>query len=58
MRLGGYGILLASGIVDELIYSEVGNEVLLIKHMSGPEVRRSSFDEPWIPPRGSDLLES
>jgi anti-sigma regulatory factor (Ser/Thr protein kinase)/DNA-binding NarL/FixJ family response regulator len=32
MRPGGYGILLAQGIVDELIYSEVGNEVLLIKH--------------------------
>jgi anti-sigma regulatory factor (Ser/Thr protein kinase) len=32
MRPGGFGILLARGIVDELIYSEVGNEVLLIKH--------------------------
>jgi anti-sigma regulatory factor (Ser/Thr protein kinase) len=34
MRPGGYGILIARGIVDELIYSEVGNEVLLIKHTS------------------------
>ena len=33
LRSGGYGILLARGIVDELIYSEVGNEVLLIKHL-------------------------
>jgi anti-sigma regulatory factor (Ser/Thr protein kinase)/ActR/RegA family two-component response regulator len=57
MRLGGYGILLASGIVDELIYSEVGNEVLLIKHMAGPEVRRSSFEDPWIPSKGKDFLE-
>ena len=32
MRPGGFGILVAQGIVDELIYSEVGNEVLLIKH--------------------------
>jgi len=32
MRPGGFGILLAQGIVDELIYSELGNEVLLIKH--------------------------
>ncbi len=32
MRPGGYGILLAQGIVNELMYSEVGNEVLLIKH--------------------------
>jgi anti-sigma regulatory factor (Ser/Thr protein kinase) len=33
IRLGGYGILMARKIVDELIYSEVGNEVLLIKHL-------------------------
>ncbi len=32
MRPGGFGILISRGIVDELIYSEVGNEVLLIKH--------------------------
>src|SRR5205823_8181920 len=32
MRAGGYGLLLASGTVDELIYSEIGNEVLLIKY--------------------------
>ena len=31
-RPGGFGILLARKIVDELMYSEVGNEVLLIKH--------------------------
>ena len=31
-RPGGFGILLAKKIVDEMIYSEVGNEVLLIKH--------------------------
>lgn len=29
---GGFDILAAKGIVDELIYSELGNEVLLIKH--------------------------
>jgi anti-sigma regulatory factor (Ser/Thr protein kinase)/CheY-like chemotaxis protein len=32
MRPGGYGLLLAGGTVDELIYSEIGNEVLLIKY--------------------------
>jgi len=32
MRPGGFGMLIAKGVVDELIYSEVGNEVLLIKH--------------------------
>ena len=34
MRPGGFGILLARGIVNELIYSEIGNEVLLITHLS------------------------
>jgi DNA-binding NarL/FixJ family response regulator len=33
MRPGGFGILMAQGVVDELIYSEVGNEVLMIKHL-------------------------
>jgi anti-sigma regulatory factor (Ser/Thr protein kinase) len=33
MRPGGYGLLLAGGTVDELIYSEIGNEVLLIKYL-------------------------
>ena len=32
MRPGGFGMLLAKGTVDELIYSEFGNEVLLIKY--------------------------
>ena len=32
MRPGGFGILLAQGVVDELIYGETGNEVLMIKH--------------------------
>jgi anti-sigma regulatory factor (Ser/Thr protein kinase)/ActR/RegA family two-component response regulator len=39
MRPGGYGLLLAGGTVDELIYSEIGNEVLLIKYVdSSPAV--------------------
>src|SRR3954451_4502892 len=33
LRPGGYGLLLAAGTVDELIYSELGNEVLLIKYL-------------------------
>jgi len=33
LRPGGFGILLARKIVDELIYNELGNEVLLIKHL-------------------------
>ena len=41
MRPGGYGILLASGTVDELIYSEIGNEVLLIKYVEPVEVAKA-----------------
>lgn len=33
MRPGGYGLLVVAGTVDELIYSEIGNEVLLIKYL-------------------------
>ena len=32
MRPGGFAPLLVQGVVDELIYSETGNEVLMIKH--------------------------
>ena len=30
---GGFGLLLARGTVDELLYNEIGNEVLLIKYI-------------------------
>ena len=33
LRPGGYGILLSKHMVDELIYNEQGNEVLLIKYL-------------------------
>jgi anti-sigma regulatory factor (Ser/Thr protein kinase) len=39
MRAGGYGLLLAAGTVDELIYNELGNEVLLIKYLDSPAQR-------------------
>jgi len=32
MRPGGFGILLTKHLVDQIIYSERGNEVILIKH--------------------------
>ena len=34
MRPGGFGILMTRELVDELIYSEAGNEVLLIKYLT------------------------
>jgi len=33
LRPGGYGLLLAQHLVDELLHSEKGNEVLLIKYV-------------------------
>ena len=33
MRPGGFGVLLTQGLVDELVYSEQGNEVVLIKYL-------------------------
>jgi anti-sigma regulatory factor (Ser/Thr protein kinase) len=33
VRPGGFGILLTRNLVDELIYSEKGNEVLFIKYL-------------------------
>ena len=37
MRPGGYGVMLAKHLVDELIYGEKGNEVLLVKYLPGFE---------------------
>lgn len=34
MRPGGFGILLTKGLVDELLYSERGNEVFMIKNLT------------------------
>ncbi len=36
MRPGGFGLLMARKLVDELIYSEQGNEVVLVKYLDGP----------------------
>jgi len=33
MRPGGFGILMAQKLVDELIYNQDGNEVLLVKYL-------------------------
>ena len=33
LRPGGFGLLLTRQLVDEMIYNEVGNEVLLIKYL-------------------------
>src|SRR6266478_2296080 len=33
LRPGGYGVLITTHLVDELVYSEKGNEVLLVKYL-------------------------
>lgn len=36
LRPGGFGVLLAKKLVDELIYNEKGNDVLLVKYLDLP----------------------
>jgi DNA-binding response OmpR family regulator len=36
LRPGGFGILLAKKLVDELIYGEKGNDVVLVKYLDQP----------------------
>src|SRR5262249_7873545 len=35
MRPGGFGLLITRQLVDEMLYNEAGNEVLLIKYLNG-----------------------
>lgn len=35
MRAGGFGLLVAEGLVDELVHNSKGNEAVLIKYLSG-----------------------
>jgi len=40
LRPGGYGILIAKHFVDELLFSERGNEVLLVKYVASGEAQQ------------------
>jgi anti-sigma regulatory factor (Ser/Thr protein kinase)/ActR/RegA family two-component response regulator len=42
LRPGGFGILLAKKLVDELIYDEKGNDVLLVKYLDRPGIAAKS----------------
>lgn len=33
MRPGGFGILIAKQVVDELVYNGPGNEVIMVKYL-------------------------
>ena len=35
MRAGGFGLLVAGGMVDELVHNSTGNQAVLIKYLSG-----------------------
>lgn len=39
-RAGGFGLLMASKLVDEVHFNERGNEVILVKHLDEPGDRR------------------
>jgi anti-sigma regulatory factor (Ser/Thr protein kinase) len=34
LRPGGFGMMVAKQVVDEMFYNELGNEVLLIKRLA------------------------
>jgi CheY-like chemotaxis protein/anti-sigma regulatory factor (Ser/Thr protein kinase) len=44
MRPGGFGVLLAQKLVDDLIYSQDGNEVLLVKYID-IDSSKAPFDQ-------------
>lgn len=37
LRPGGFGLLMTKKLVDEVLFSEKGNEVLLVKHLDKPK---------------------
>lgn len=39
MRPGGFGVMLAKHLVDDLVYGEKGNEVLLVKYLEPAEAQ-------------------
>ena len=42
LRPGGFGILLTQKIIDELIYGEMGNEVVLIKYLKPEQLETTA----------------
>ena len=45
MRPGGFGVLLAKNSIDELLYNERGNEVVLVKYIDRVSGANSQLDE-------------
>jgi anti-sigma regulatory factor (Ser/Thr protein kinase)/CheY-like chemotaxis protein len=42
LRPGGFGMLMAKKLVDELLYNEKGNEVILVKNLDTPKAADSA----------------
>jgi anti-sigma regulatory factor (Ser/Thr protein kinase) len=42
LRPGGFGILMAKQLVDELLFNEQGNEAILVKYLDHPPVAPKS----------------
>ena len=51
MRPGGYGILVARQLVDELVYERDGREVLIVKHVGSAKPHRRDSERffDWAP---------
>jgi anti-sigma regulatory factor (Ser/Thr protein kinase) len=45
LRPGGFGILMAQSLVDQVIYNQDGNEVLLIKYLDHAEENQAQKDQ-------------
>jgi len=57
LRPGGFGILIAKKLVDELIYNEKGNEVFLVKYLH-PGASQVESGASIHPPTSSSPLKS
>jgi anti-sigma regulatory factor (Ser/Thr protein kinase) len=44
LRPGGFGVLLSQSLVDELIYSEKGNEVILVKYLDSAQLSKRACE--------------
>ena len=58
LRPGGFGVLLTRSLVDEVIYSEKGNEVLLVKYADSRRQRTAYFGNIKEATEGGSLYQA
>jgi anti-sigma regulatory factor (Ser/Thr protein kinase)/CheY-like chemotaxis protein len=46
LRAGGFGLMMAKNLVDELLYNEQGNEVLLVKYLDRAGEKKNAAENP------------